>query len=418
MDRKRCTAIVLAAGSGSRMKSDVAKQYMDLCGRPLIWYALHAIEESSVIDDCVLVTGAEDISYVKEEIVERYGFCKIAAVVAGGAERYDSVYQALRFIADGNMQTSDGDGYVFIHDGARPFLTEEILQRCYEAARMYRACVAAVPVKDTVKVADRDGFAVQTPDRSTLWQIQTPQVFETRLITEAYEKMMLQHGETDAEQEDTAAPKRRITDDAMAVEAFTDVPVKLVQGSYENIKITTPEDMTVAEALLEDRLDRRQEAVKVFLICGRICSGKSTYAENLRSEHNAVLLSVDEIMLAVFGLYAGEKHDEYTERIQRYLFEKSVEIVKSGHCVILDWGFWTRQKRAAAREYYQRRGIACEFHYIDIADGLWKEQIDRRNHMVLAGETEAYLIDDALAAKFAGLFEPPADDEIDVWVRR
>lgn len=411
MDAKKGkkTAIVLAAGQGKRMRSDKPKQYLLLKGKPLLYYSLYTFQ-NSFVDEIILVVGIGEEAYCRNEIVEKYGFTKVKQIIAGGKERYHSVANGLKAVKE--------SGYVFIHDGARPFLTEEILQRCYEAARMYRACVAAVPVKDTVKVADCDDFAVQTPDRSTLWQIQTPQVFETRLITEAYEKMMLQRGKTDAEQEDTAAPKRRITDDAMAVEAFTDVPVKLVQGSYENIKITTPEDMAVAEALLEDRLDRQQEAVKVFLICGKICSGKSTYAENLRGEHNAVLLSVDEIMLAVFGLYAGEKHDEYTERIQRYLFEKSVEIVKSGHCVILDWGFWTRQKRAAAREYYQRRGIACEFHYIDIADGLWKEQIDRRNHMVLAGETEAYLIDDALAAKFAGLFEPPADDEIDVWVRR
>ena len=264
MDKKRCTAIVLAAGSGSRMKSDVVKQFMQLRGRPLIWYALHAIEESSVVDDCVLVTGAEDISYVKEEIVEKYAFRKVAAVVAGGAERCDSVYQALRFIADGGLAVSNRDGYVFIHDGARPFLTEEILRRCYDEVRMCRACVAAMPVKDTIKVADRDGFAVQTPDRSTLWQVQTPQVFETQLITEAYEKMMARQKADDIPQPGAVpqtavqnADKRgdisqplRITDDAMVLETFANIPVKLVRGSYENIKITTPEDMAAAEAFL------------------------------------------------------------------------------------------------------------------------------------------------------------------------
>ena len=102
--KKRCTAVLLAAGSGSRMKSDIAKQYMLLGGKPLIWYALHVIEESSVIDDCVLVTGAEDISYVQEEIVERYGFHKVDTIVAGGKERYDSVYQALKVIESGEMR--------------------------------------------------------------------------------------------------------------------------------------------------------------------------------------------------------------------------------------------------------------------------------------------------------------------------
>ncbi len=432
MNQKRCTAIVLAAGSGSRMKSDVAKQFMKLRGRPLIWYALHAIEESSVVDDCILVTGAEDISYVKKEIVEKFTFRKVAAIVAGGAERYDSVYLALRFIADGGLAVPNRDGYVFIHDGARPFLTEEILQRCYDGVTAHRACVAAMPVKDTIKIADHDNFAVRTPDRSALWQIQTPQVFETQLITEAYEKMMAWQNAADIRQADvlpqtalqeagkkeTTGQPPRITDDAMAVETFTDIPVKLVRGSYENIKVTTPEDMAAAEAFLENQFGRRQTAAKVFLLCGKICSGKSTYAEELRAEHHAVLLSVDEIMLAVFGLYAGDKHDEYTERLQNYLFAESVEIVQSGHSVILDWGFWTKQKRAAARAYYRNRGLACEFHYIDVDDKVWRERIERRNRMVSAGETEAYLIDDNLAKKFAGLFETPTADEIDVWVRR
>ena len=243
MGKKRCTAIVLAAGSGSRMKSDVAKQYMCLCGKPLIWYALHAIEESSVIDDCILVTGAEDISYVKEEIVTRYGFSKVDTVTAGGKERYDSVYQALRVIADGKLAMLNEDGYVFIHDGARPFLTDDILRRCYEEVKLSGACVAGMPIKDTVKIANREGYASQTPDRSFVWQIQTPQVFNTSLIIEAYEKLMKEKDRLNDE-------KIRITDDAMVVETFTDTPVKLVQGSYENIKITTPEDMATAEAFV------------------------------------------------------------------------------------------------------------------------------------------------------------------------
>ena len=243
MNRKRCTAIVLAAGSGSRMKSDVAKQYMSLCGKPLIWYALHTIEESSVIDDCILVTGAEDISYVRDEIVARYDFSKVDAVIAGGQERYDSVYHALRVIADGKIKVPNQDGYVFIHDGARPFLTEEMLKRCYEQVQVSKACVAGMPVKDTIKIADRAGFAVQTPDRNLLWQIQTPQVFETLLIIEAYEKLM-------REKDRLSIEGVKITDDAMVVETFMNTPVKLVEGSYENIKITTPEDMATAEVFV------------------------------------------------------------------------------------------------------------------------------------------------------------------------
>lgn len=240
MNKKRCTAIVLAAGSGRRMKSDVAKQYLPLGGRPLIWYALHAIEESSVIDDCILVACQEDIlnGYVREEIVERFGFHKVASIVPGGAERYDSVYNALQAIKETGTA-----GYVFIHDGARPFLTEEILERCLAEVEKTGACVAGMPVKDTIKIADEDCYARQTPDRNTLWQIQTPQVFERVLITQAYEKLM-------QEKERLAAAGVKITDDAGVVELLMDRPVKLVEGSYRNIKVTTPEDIAVAEAFL------------------------------------------------------------------------------------------------------------------------------------------------------------------------
>ncbi len=246
MGKKRCTAIVLAAGSGSRMKSDVAKQYMLLRGKPLLWYALQAVEESAVIDDCILVTGAEDIMYVKDEIVERYGFRKVDRIIAGGKERYDSVYQALRVIAEDGMRVPNRDGFLFIHDGARPFLTEAILRRNYEAVERFRACVTGMPVKDTIKIADRDGFAAQTPDRSLVWQIQTPQVFEGALILEAYDRLQ-------QEKDRLAADGIRITDDAMVVETLMGLPVKLVEGSYENIKITTPEDLLTAEAFLERR---------------------------------------------------------------------------------------------------------------------------------------------------------------------
>lgn len=249
MEKKRCTAIVLAAGRGSRMGSDVAKQYMLLRGKPLIWYALHAVEESSVIDDCILVTGAGDISYVKEEIVAKCGFCKVAAVVAGGKERYDSVYSGLRAAVgicgqdSENMYVPNRDGYIFIQDGARPFLTEEILKRCYEAVKRDRACVAGMPVKDTIKIADENGFARHTPDRNSMWQVQTPQVFDAPLILSAYERLM-------REKERLLGEGVSITDDAMVVETFTDCKVRLVEGDYRNIKVTTPEDMAVAEAFL------------------------------------------------------------------------------------------------------------------------------------------------------------------------
>ncbi|MDE5747146.1 MAG: 2-C-methyl-D-erythritol 4-phosphate cytidylyltransferase [Acetatifactor sp.] len=243
MDKKRCTAVVLAAGSGSRMHSSVPKQFMELEGKPLIWYALKAVERSSIIDDCILVTGAGDLSYMRQEIVEKYGFSKVDKITAGGSQRFESVARALEVLENGELRTPNREGYVFIHDGARPFLTEKILEDTYAAAYAYGACVAAMPSKDTVKLADSEGYAVQTPNRNSVWLVQTPQVFEVQMICEAYRMLMGQ------------LPLLRqqgieITDDAMVVETMLHRHVKLVQASYKNIKVTTPEDMRIAQALL------------------------------------------------------------------------------------------------------------------------------------------------------------------------
>lgn len=154
----------------------------------------------------------------------------------------------------------------------------------------------------------------------------------------------------------------------------------------------------------------------VSMICGKICSGKTTYAQRLCAARRSVLLSIDEIMLALFGLYAGEQHDEFAEKTETYLLEKSAEIVRSGISVVLDWGFWTKQKRDSAREFFTMRGIAHEMHYISIGDETWHLRIEHRNRAVLAGTARAYLVDDNLAAKFAARFEMPNRAEIDVWV--
>lgn len=243
--KERCTAVILAAGSGKRMQSGIPKQFMQLAGRPLIYYALRAAESSRVIDDCILVTGAADIPYVQTEIVEKYGFSKVKRLVAGGSERYESVANALRLLA---RETTQPEGYVFIHDGARPFLTEEILENTFQAARRYRACVAAVPSKDTVKLADDQGFAASTPERRRVFNIQTPQVFETALVAEAYERLMRELPQLEER-------GITVTDDAMVVELFSDVRVKLAEGSYRNMKVTTPEDICIAEALLRAQGD-------------------------------------------------------------------------------------------------------------------------------------------------------------------
>lgn len=156
---------------------------------------------------------------------------------------------------------------------------------------------------------------------------------------------------------------------------------------------------------------------KVILICGKICCGKSTYAEKIRIKNKAVLLSVDEIMLAVFGQHAGEKHDEYCDNLQKYLFEKSLEIIKIGRDVILDWGFWQKEKRDFAKEFYRQREIPCELHYIDVSGEAWRQRLEKRNSAVSAGETNAYYVDENLAEKFNSIFEPPNEDEIDKLIK-
>ena len=154
---------------------------------------------------------------------------------------------------------------------------------------------------------------------------------------------------------------------------------------------------------------------KVMLICGKIASGKSVYAERIKKEENAVMLSVDELVLSVLGSELGDRHDEITNRVQAYFFEKSVEIVQAGSNVLLDWGFWTKEKRAAARAFYNSRGIECEMHYIDTPEDVWRRNIELRNQAVLAGETSAYFVDEGLMQKIESLFETPAKEEIDVW---
>ena len=185
MEKEKITAIVLAGGSGKRMGGGLKKQYLSLGGQPLLSHSLRVFQESRV-DEIVLVSNEE--AYCQEEIVEKYGFDKVKRIVPGGAERYDSVWQGLKAVR--NAKAQDMDGYIFIHDGARMFVDESILKRGYETVLEYRACVAGMPSKDTVKLVDDEGFAVQTPKRKYVWTVQTPQIFETSLIMEAYSRLM------------------------------------------------------------------------------------------------------------------------------------------------------------------------------------------------------------------------------------
>ena len=262
---KKTAAIVLAAGSGGRMGSSQKKQYMELEGKPLIYYALKAFEESFV-EEVVLVVPKEDIDYCAKEIVARYGFTKVRSIVAGGAERYLSVSEGLQALSNAchpeltpacHPERSEGSSLLFIHDGARPFVTQDMLRDLYDAALETGAAVAAMPVKNTIKVADAEAFVIDTPDRATLWEIQTPQVFEFELIKNCYADYITRlTNSIDLPPGGKVAPKATDegcsvlstpTDDAQLIERYSDVRVKLVKTSYSNLKITTPEDLIIAE---------------------------------------------------------------------------------------------------------------------------------------------------------------------------
>ncbi|MBS7302612.1 MAG: 2-C-methyl-D-erythritol 4-phosphate cytidylyltransferase [Lachnospiraceae bacterium] len=232
----KTTAIVLAGGSGKRMNSTVKKQFLMLKDKPLLYYSLKAFEDS-FIDSVILVASGEDMEYCRKEIVQKYRFNKVEKIVEGGKERYHSVI-------NGVMAAPVCD-YIFIHDGARPFITGSILERLFEEVKISKACVAGMPVKDTIKIADSKGYIETTPKRDLVWMIQTPQVFSYELIYRAYD--ILQKEESRLLNEGIS-----ITDDAMVVETLLGEKVKLVEGSYRNIKITTPEDLSVAEGFLQD----------------------------------------------------------------------------------------------------------------------------------------------------------------------
>jgi 2-C-methyl-D-erythritol 4-phosphate cytidylyltransferase len=243
--KSKVTAVILAAGQGKRMNSAVAKQFLSLQEKPVIYYSLKTFEESSV-DDIILVTGKDQINFCKDEIIDRYHFKKVSKIIEGGKERYDSVYQALLNI--------EGTDYVLIHDGARPFITTEIIETIIENTVEYKACIAATPVKETIKVADSQGFITSTPSRSTLWTAQTPQAFEYRAIRKAYDLLY----------KDTEGNRAGVTDDAMVYETYLKSRVKILSGDYNNIKITTPEDLILAEQITEKILCENDKKKQQF----------------------------------------------------------------------------------------------------------------------------------------------------------
>lgn len=221
-------AIIPAAGTGSRMQAGVNKQYLLLAGRPILAHTLALFAAHPRIDRICIVVPAEEIDYCRAEIVERYGLTKVSAIIAGGPTRQDSV---------GNGLLGCGaalDDLVVIHDGARPLLGAAELDALLDAATVSGAATLGVPVKDTIKQVHA-GLIVATPERSSLWQVQTPQVFRFWLLLAAHSQARV----------DNFAG----TDDAMLAERLQHA-VTMVAGSYRNIKITTPEDLAIASAFL------------------------------------------------------------------------------------------------------------------------------------------------------------------------
>ena len=227
----RTIALIPAAGMGKRMGAGSNKQYLMLDGMPILARTVRTFEEADCIDAIYLVSPEQEIPFCRSDVVERYGFTKVRAIVPGGKERQHSVHNGLRAI-----EGIEPDDIVLIHDGVRPFVSVQMLEDAAAAARDSGASVVAVPVKDTVKVV-REGLVTATPPRETLWLAQTPQGFRYGLIRAAHEQ--------------AAAAGFLGTDDASLME-WQGQPVRVVQGDYRNIKITTPEDMILAEAFLKE----------------------------------------------------------------------------------------------------------------------------------------------------------------------
>jgi len=227
----RVTALIPAAGMGKRMGQKVAKQFLPLGDRPMLAHTLMAFQRASAIDEIIPILSQEDMEFCLREVIERYHITKVKTLVVGGKERQDSVYNGL-------MKLEDETGVALVHDGVRPFITQEMIAEAVELAKKGECAVVGVPLKDTVKEVGSDGRVKNTLDRNRLWAIQTPQAFPLGLLKRAY---------AEAYRHTYYA-----TDDATLVERIG-TKVRVIMGSYENIKITTPEDLILAEEILKRR---------------------------------------------------------------------------------------------------------------------------------------------------------------------
>lgn len=222
-------AVIPAAGSGARMGLSRAKQFVDLCGKPVLAVTLSHFQECDLVDKTVVVIPHDDVDYCLKEIVDRYGLTKVFKVIAGGESRQDSVRRGVEAVANCCR-------WVLIHDGVRPLVTRGLLARVIKAARRFRAVITGLPIKETVKEVDSQGRVLRSIDRRRLWLIQTPQIFRWEDINLAHQQALI-HGWEEA------------PDDAFLIEKM-EIPVKIIQGEEQNIKVTTPQDLELARFII------------------------------------------------------------------------------------------------------------------------------------------------------------------------
>lgn len=222
------SAIIVAAGKGTRMNMSINKQFVDLNDSPLLAHTIKVFQNTAIINEIVIVVNEDDIDFVRNSIVEKYLYTKVSKIVAGGDQRQSSVYNGIRNL-------NPHADLIAIHDGARPFVTSDIIMNAISAAIENSSAICAVKVKDTIKTSSEDGFVDKTLERNCLWSVQTPQVFRSDILVKAHE--------------DAITNGYLGTDDAVLVERIG-IKTKIVPGSYNNIKITTKEDLAFAQAII------------------------------------------------------------------------------------------------------------------------------------------------------------------------
>lgn len=223
------SVVIVAAGLGRRMKANINKQYLLLKDKPIVAHTIEKFEHNEYIDEIIVVTREDEIEYCRKFVVDKYNFKKVKMILGGGNERQDSVYNGLK-------NCSSDTNVVLIHDGVRPFIKTEEIEETIKETLKNNAAVIGVKVKDTIKVVDNENIIIDTPKRETLFAVHTPQAFKYGLIMDAHITCKKENW--------------TVTDDSSLVEKLG-IKVKMIEGSYDNIKITSPEDLYVAESILE-----------------------------------------------------------------------------------------------------------------------------------------------------------------------